>query len=145
MNPAPARAGSGMKTQMKSSCSSQAIAAGVDAVDLQFLIGGERGDELALAGVSVKPPAVIAAFHLLAIEVAAGKRHAAVRAGVMQCKGRPRASRPMASGVSSSMAFCRARCRPGRPGRARYQNPVSMRESGVWRWGDSSCMDEGLC
>ena len=36
--------------------------------------------------MSVKPPAVIAAFHLLPVKVAMGKRHAAVRTGIMQCK-----------------------------------------------------------
>ncbi len=60
------------------------IAAGVNAVDLQLLVGGKRRNELALAGVPVEPPAVIAAFHLLAVEVTVGKRHAAVRTGVMQ-------------------------------------------------------------
>ena len=44
------------------------IAAGVDAVDLQLLIRSEGRNQLALAGVSIKPPAVIAAFHLLPIE-----------------------------------------------------------------------------
>ena len=62
------------------------IAPGIDAVDLQFLIGSEGGDELALASMSIKPPAVVAAFHLLPIENATRKRHATVGAGVMQCE-----------------------------------------------------------
>ena len=62
------------------------IAARVNAVNLQLLVGGERRDELALAGMAVKPPAVIAAFHLLTVKMAVGKRHAAVRTGVMQRK-----------------------------------------------------------
>ncbi len=62
------------------------IAARINAFNLQLLVGGERRDELALAGMSVKPPAVIAAFHLLAVKVAVGKRHAAMRTGVMQRK-----------------------------------------------------------
>src|SRR6267378_1881686 len=63
------------------------IAAGVDAVDFQRLIGDERRDQLALAGVGIESPAVVAAFDLLAVEVSAGKRHAAVRAGVTQSEG----------------------------------------------------------
>ena len=59
------------------------IAAGIDAINLQLVIRGERRNELALAGVSVKPPAVIAAFHLLAVKVSLGKRHAAVRTSIM--------------------------------------------------------------
>ena len=62
------------------------IAARVNAVNLQFLVSGKGRDELALAAVTVKPPAVIAAFHLLAVEMAVGKGHAAVRTGVMQRK-----------------------------------------------------------
>src|SRR5438445_550526 len=63
------------------------IAAGVDAVDLQRLLGDERGDQLALAGVGVESPAVVGTFDLLAVEVSAGKRHAAVRAGVARSEG----------------------------------------------------------
>jgi hypothetical protein len=62
------------------------IAAGVDAVDLQILIGDERRDQFALAGVGVESPAVVRAFNLLAVELPAGKRHAAMRAGVAQGK-----------------------------------------------------------
>src|ERR1700730_1843393 len=63
------------------------IAAGVDAVDFQRLLGDERRDQLALAGVGVESPAVVGALDLLAVEVSAGKRHAAVRAGVAQSEG----------------------------------------------------------
>src|ERR1700674_280437 len=63
------------------------IAAGVDAVDFQSLIGDERRDQFALAGVGVECPAVVAAFDLLAVEVSAGKRHAAMRAGIAQGEG----------------------------------------------------------
>src|SRR6266403_3183304 len=63
------------------------IAAGVDAVDFQRLIGDERRDQLALAGVGVESPAVVGTFDLLAVEVSAGKRHAAMRAGVAQSEG----------------------------------------------------------
>ena len=52
-----------------------------------FLVGGKRRNELALAGVRVESPAVIAAFDLLAVEMAARKRHAAMRTGVVQRKG----------------------------------------------------------
>ena len=69
------------------------VAAGVDAVDFQILIGSQRRNHLALAGVGVEPPAVVAALHLLAVELAAGKRHAPVRAGVMQGKRNALASR----------------------------------------------------
>src|SRR5260370_30571197 len=63
------------------------IAASVDAVDFQRLLGDERGDQLALAGVGVEPPAVVGTFDLSAVEVSAGKRHAAVPAGVPQSAG----------------------------------------------------------
>ena len=62
------------------------VAAGVDAIDFEFLIGGERRNQLALAGVRVEAPAVVAAFDLIAVETSAGERHAAVRAGVLQCE-----------------------------------------------------------
>src|ERR1019366_9831938 len=62
------------------------ITAGVDAVDFQSLIGDERRDQLALAGMGVESPAVVRAFDLLAVELPAGKRHAAMRAGVAQGK-----------------------------------------------------------
>jgi hypothetical protein len=42
---------------------------------------------LALAGVGVESPAVVRAFDLLAVELSAGKRHTAMRAGVAQGKG----------------------------------------------------------
>src|SRR6266849_4539051 len=60
------------------------IAAGVDAVDLQRLIGDERRDQLALARVGVKSPPVVGTFDLLAVELSIGKRHPAMRAGVAQ-------------------------------------------------------------
>src|SRR6266404_2357390 len=63
------------------------IAASVDAVDFKSLLGDERRDQFALAGVGVESPAVVGAFDLLAVEVSAGKRHAAMRAGVAQGKG----------------------------------------------------------
>src|SRR6185295_17670779 len=44
------------------------VAPGINAVDLQFLVGCEGGDQLALACMSIKAPAVVAAFHLLSIE-----------------------------------------------------------------------------
>src|SRR5882724_3000447 len=62
------------------------VAAGINAVNLQPLIRGERRNELALARVSIKPPAVIAALHLLPIEKAVRQWHAAVGAGVIQGK-----------------------------------------------------------
>jgi hypothetical protein len=49
--------------------------------------GDERRDQLALAGVGVESPAVVRAFDLLAVETSAGKRHAAMRAGVAQGEG----------------------------------------------------------
>src|SRR6266478_1235538 len=63
------------------------IAAGVDAVDFQSLLGDKRRDQLALAGVGVESPAVVGAFDLFAVELSTGKRHPAMRAGVAQGKG----------------------------------------------------------
>src|SRR5229473_6390059 len=63
------------------------ITAGVDAVDFQILIGDERRNQLALAGVSVESPPVVGAFDLLAVELSIGKRHTAMRAGVAEGKG----------------------------------------------------------
>ena len=63
------------------------IAAGVDAIDFQILIGGERGDQLALAVVNVELPAVVSALEIFTVEVAAVERHAAMRAGVAQGEG----------------------------------------------------------
>src|SRR4029077_19434873 len=54
------------------------VTARVDAIDSEFLIGGQRRNHLALAGVGVEPPAVITAFQLAAVEPSAGKRHAAM-------------------------------------------------------------------
>jgi len=64
-------------------------AAGVNTVYLQRLIGGERRDELALTGVGVECPPVIAAFELLAVKPAIGKRHAAMRASVAKGERAP--------------------------------------------------------
>ena len=47
------------------------IASGIDAIDLQSLIGGERRDQLALAVVHIELPSVIGAFEIFAVEVAA--------------------------------------------------------------------------
>src|ERR1035438_612535 len=44
-------------------------AAGVDAVDLQSLLGHQGWDQLALAGVDVESPAMVGAFDLLAVEL----------------------------------------------------------------------------
>jgi len=63
------------------------IAAGVDAIDFEILIGGEGGDELALAVVDVELPAVISALEIFAVEVAAVEWHAAMRTGVTKSKG----------------------------------------------------------
>ncbi len=94
-----------MNTQMNPSRSSQAIAARVNAIHFQFLIGGERRDQLALAAVCVESPSVITALDLLAVEVSAGKRHAAMGAGVAQGERFALGSRPRTSGISSSMAL----------------------------------------
>ena len=63
------------------------IAAGVDAIDFEILIGGERRDQLALAVVDVELPAVISALEIFSVEAAAVQRHAAMRAGVAQGEG----------------------------------------------------------
>ena len=60
------------------------IAAGIDAIDFQRLIGSERRDQLALAVVHVELPAVIAALEIFSVEFSAVERHAAMRAGVAQ-------------------------------------------------------------
>src|ERR1019366_3144827 len=60
------------------------ITAGIDAVNLQLLIRGERGNQLALAGTGLKAPAMVAALDLLAVKAAARERHAAMGAGVAQ-------------------------------------------------------------
>src|ERR1700691_2761223 len=54
------------------------VSPGVDTIDLEVLVGGERGNELALSAVGVEPPAVVATFELLTVETTVGKRHAAV-------------------------------------------------------------------
>ena len=63
------------------------IAAGVDAIDFEILIGGERRDQLALAVVNVELPAMVSALEIFSVEVAAVERHAAVRAGVAEGEG----------------------------------------------------------
>ena len=65
------------------------IAAGVDAVNLHVLIRSQGRDQLALAGMGVEPPAMVAALQLLAVEPAAGEWHTAMRAGIVQGEGRP--------------------------------------------------------
>src|ERR1700728_3827771 len=62
------------------------ITARIDAIHFEMLIGGERGDQLALAIVHVELPAVVSALEILSIESAAVERHAAMRAGVAQRK-----------------------------------------------------------
>ncbi len=56
----------------------------INAVDFQRLVGGQRRNELALASLPVKSPAMVAAFNLLAVEPAMRKRHATMWARVMQ-------------------------------------------------------------
>jgi hypothetical protein len=63
------------------------VAAGVDAIDFERLIGGERGNEFALAVVDIELPAVVSALEILAVESAAVEGHAAMGAGVAQGEG----------------------------------------------------------
>src|SRR5438132_1324504 len=58
----------------------------VDAVQFELLIRGEGWNVLALTGMGVEFPAMIATFDLLAVEPSIGKRHASVRAGISQGK-----------------------------------------------------------
>src|SRR6516165_3593793 len=60
------------------------VASGVDAIDLQGLVRSKGRNEPALSAVRIEPPTVIAAFHFAVLQAAVGKRHAAVRAGVVQ-------------------------------------------------------------
>ena len=60
------------------------ITAGIDAIDFQFLIGDQRWNQRTLSGVRVEPPAVIRTLHLCAVQLSAGKRHAAVRTGIAE-------------------------------------------------------------
>jgi len=60
------------------------VAAGVDAVDFESLIGGERRDQLALAVVDVELPAVVSALEIFSVKSAAVQRHTAMGAGVAQ-------------------------------------------------------------
>src|SRR5437660_531166 len=61
-------------------------AAGIDAIDFQILARRERWNLATLTCVRIKLPTVITAFHELAVEAAAGKRHAAVRTSMAQRK-----------------------------------------------------------
>jgi hypothetical protein len=63
------------------------ITAGINAVDTELLVHGERRNQLALAAVGVEAPAVITAFQLLAVELPAGEWHAPVGAGIVQGEG----------------------------------------------------------
>jgi hypothetical protein len=63
------------------------IAAGIDAIELESLIGSERGDEVTLSVVHIELPSVIRAFEILAVELAAVERHTAVGAGVAKSEG----------------------------------------------------------
>src|SRR5689334_16823957 len=58
--------------------------AGVNAINLEVLIGRERGDQAALSRLRVEFPAVIAALDLASIELTAMQRHASVRTGILQ-------------------------------------------------------------
>src|ERR1700679_1053338 len=61
-----------------------------------------------------------------------------------RAKGWPERSRPMTKGISSSVALLRWLRWTRSAGKARYQKPVSMSESGAWRCGESrSGMEEG--
>jgi len=60
------------------------IAACIDAIHSQFLIGGQRRNELALSIVNVKFPPVVRAFEFLPVEFSAVQRHPAVGTGVTQ-------------------------------------------------------------
>src|SRR5271156_2190413 len=62
------------------------IAASVDSVDFQILLGDERRDQFALTRLRVEFPAVVRAFNLLAVEFSAGKRHAAMWTSITQRK-----------------------------------------------------------
>jgi hypothetical protein len=53
----------------------------------KVLLRDQRRNQLALAGVGVESPAMVRAFDLFAVELSAGKRHAAMRTGVAQGKG----------------------------------------------------------
>ena len=62
------------------------IAAGIDAIHFEILIGGERRDQLALAVVDVERPAVVSTLEIFSVESAAVQGHAAMRARVAQCE-----------------------------------------------------------
>jgi len=65
------------------------IAAGVNAIDFELLIRGQGRDQLALTVMNVELPAVISAFQVFSIEMAAVERHTTVRAGIAQCEWLP--------------------------------------------------------
>src|SRR6516162_7774887 len=48
------------------------VAAGVDAIDLQSLVGSKGRNESALSAVRIEPPAVIAAFEFAALQATVG-------------------------------------------------------------------------
>src|SRR6185437_16155956 len=60
------------------------IAAGINTVHLELLIGRERRNQLTLATVSIKLPAVVATFDLFSVKTPAMQRHAAMWAGILQ-------------------------------------------------------------
>ncbi len=63
------------------------VTAGIDAVDLEGLIGSERRDRLTLSVVHVELPAVINALEVFSVEIAAVERHTAMGTGVAQGEG----------------------------------------------------------
>src|SRR5260370_10536219 len=56
--------------------------AGLDAINVQFGIGGERRNLTALPALGFKAPAMIGALHLLSVKVAVAERNAAMRTGI---------------------------------------------------------------
>jgi len=63
------------------------VAAGVDAIDFEILIGGERRDQLTLAVVHVELPSVISALEIFSVKFSAVKGHAAMGTGIAQGEG----------------------------------------------------------
>src|SRR5260370_18928466 len=61
--------------------------AGIDAVNLQFGIGGERRNLTALSALGFKAPAMIGGLHLLSVKVAVAERNAAMRTGIPHGEG----------------------------------------------------------
>src|SRR5712692_873483 len=60
---------------------------GKDALDSEFVSGGEGGNSAALASFGVEAPSVIATLQDFAVEPAKGKRYAAVRTTVAEGEG----------------------------------------------------------